>query len=562
MPHFELVEGTAKKFWEITVKGSSTHVRYGRIGTDGREQTKDYSSAAEAEQAAAKLIAAKQRKGYVERGAGEAGTPPAGLGLTAAAERKLIAKLEKADEPSGYLKAIQKAVPGQDPLQVMVDLAGRGKLPPEDCLFEHLEEVSAETDPEALAAIVGGLAEVHDDYLVLPGVAREVLDCLLPSVEKHPSFWDPDREEIPASLKDAVHLARARHKMPISEETRARLGEVLASQFTSLVDTSQNAYALGLSRTEWGERTLAHVLDPGFGRFTNEVVDALVVAPWPDLLKFLDSFSMDDINEWHGRRLYEVLHRRDSDPAAELLALAERYRADATTHLVTHLLAGILPQLAKAGLELPPAWDEDIAASLRELDVHRAHQLSRALAAAAAAGKAFSDERCAGMIQLAKDGAEGQEAHWAHVLLRHGWNEALAEQALSELENNPHLNASEYHDETESLGLIGPRVLPLLERAFDAATQEGAPAGRARAIWGTILTVAAVAAEEGALDARLEDIICEPGFQMTYLGRFRGKGTQWGWLLSALPPERARALADRLTAGTPDFADCLPEGVL
>ena len=42
MRRFELVEGTASKFWEIAVEGVSTTVRYGRIGTTGQTQTKSF----------------------------------------------------------------------------------------------------------------------------------------------------------------------------------------------------------------------------------------------------------------------------------------------------------------------------------------------------------------------------------------------------------------------------------------------------------------------------------------------------------------------------------------
>ena len=71
--HFEFVgadadRGTSSsaKFWEITVKGSEVTVRFGRIGTDGQTKVKSLASGAAAEAEAAKLIAEKTRKGYVE----------------------------------------------------------------------------------------------------------------------------------------------------------------------------------------------------------------------------------------------------------------------------------------------------------------------------------------------------------------------------------------------------------------------------------------------------------------------------------------------------------------
>jgi predicted DNA-binding WGR domain protein len=53
--HFEFVEGSSKKFWEIWMDGSSYCTKYGRIGTDGQETVKEYDSLD------------KAKKGYVEK---------------------------------------------------------------------------------------------------------------------------------------------------------------------------------------------------------------------------------------------------------------------------------------------------------------------------------------------------------------------------------------------------------------------------------------------------------------------------------------------------------------
>ena len=65
MRRFELVDGSAAKFWEIAHEGDAFDVRYGRIGTDGRAQRKTFASADEATRAAAKLVAQKEKKGAV-----------------------------------------------------------------------------------------------------------------------------------------------------------------------------------------------------------------------------------------------------------------------------------------------------------------------------------------------------------------------------------------------------------------------------------------------------------------------------------------------------------------
>ena len=65
--YFELVDGTANKFWEISVDGPSVTVRYGRIGTSGQTQTKTFGDPAAAASHAEKLIGEKTEKGYVEK---------------------------------------------------------------------------------------------------------------------------------------------------------------------------------------------------------------------------------------------------------------------------------------------------------------------------------------------------------------------------------------------------------------------------------------------------------------------------------------------------------------
>lgn len=61
---FEMVEGSASKFWEVTENGASLTIRYGRIGTNGQTQEKSFADEAKASAAAAKLIAEKTGKGY------------------------------------------------------------------------------------------------------------------------------------------------------------------------------------------------------------------------------------------------------------------------------------------------------------------------------------------------------------------------------------------------------------------------------------------------------------------------------------------------------------------
>jgi predicted DNA-binding WGR domain protein len=66
---FQFQEGSSDKFWAIDLKGKSFTVEFGRTGTVGQTQTKDFASEADAQKASEKLIAEKIKKGYEEVGA-------------------------------------------------------------------------------------------------------------------------------------------------------------------------------------------------------------------------------------------------------------------------------------------------------------------------------------------------------------------------------------------------------------------------------------------------------------------------------------------------------------
>jgi len=68
MRRFELIEGTASKFWEVEQADTDLNIRWGRIGTAGQSQTKSFADAAKAGAALTKLVAEKTGKGYGEVG--------------------------------------------------------------------------------------------------------------------------------------------------------------------------------------------------------------------------------------------------------------------------------------------------------------------------------------------------------------------------------------------------------------------------------------------------------------------------------------------------------------
>jgi predicted DNA-binding WGR domain protein len=74
---FHFTEGGSKKFWAIEVEGKGFTVHFGRLGTTGQAQKKEFASDAEAQKAADKLIAEKTKKGYAEVSAAARAVPAA-----------------------------------------------------------------------------------------------------------------------------------------------------------------------------------------------------------------------------------------------------------------------------------------------------------------------------------------------------------------------------------------------------------------------------------------------------------------------------------------------------
>lgn len=70
----EFEEGTSSKFWRARVEGGTLFVNYGKIGSAGQTQVKDFGDAGTAQREYDKLVREKRKKGYVDSGsAGAAG---------------------------------------------------------------------------------------------------------------------------------------------------------------------------------------------------------------------------------------------------------------------------------------------------------------------------------------------------------------------------------------------------------------------------------------------------------------------------------------------------------
>jgi predicted DNA-binding WGR domain protein len=71
--HLEFEEGTSSKFWRARTEGKSLFVNYGKIGSAGQTQVKQFASPDVAEAEYEKLVREKRRKGYVDAGGGGGG---------------------------------------------------------------------------------------------------------------------------------------------------------------------------------------------------------------------------------------------------------------------------------------------------------------------------------------------------------------------------------------------------------------------------------------------------------------------------------------------------------
>jgi predicted DNA-binding WGR domain protein len=71
--HLEFEEGNSSKFWRARVEGKTLYVNYGKIGSNGQTQVKDFAGPDAAQHEYDKLVREKRKKGYVDAGGGGGG---------------------------------------------------------------------------------------------------------------------------------------------------------------------------------------------------------------------------------------------------------------------------------------------------------------------------------------------------------------------------------------------------------------------------------------------------------------------------------------------------------
>lgn len=144
MRRWEYVEGSASKFWETGANGAVVTVRYGRCGSEGRTQTKEFGSAEAADAHVIRSIAEKERKGYREVGpsasppsAGRADAPTGTEPSRAAEDQGALPDEDSFVMPAGWRRVLHPRRGG------MVRTPARAQQPQLDAVEARITEEKA-----------------------------------------------------------------------------------------------------------------------------------------------------------------------------------------------------------------------------------------------------------------------------------------------------------------------------------------------------------------------------------------------------------------------------------
>jgi uncharacterized protein (TIGR02996 family) len=122
---FTFVEGGSNKFWNVELAGTRVTVTFGRAGTKGQTQVKEFADAAAARKAHDKLVKEKLAKGYVET---TGGAPAAGSPLRQALEDALAADFDDVGAHMAYADwLMEQGDPKGEFIQVQLALEDEGR---------------------------------------------------------------------------------------------------------------------------------------------------------------------------------------------------------------------------------------------------------------------------------------------------------------------------------------------------------------------------------------------------------------------------------------------------
>jgi predicted DNA-binding WGR domain protein len=110
--YFEFKDDKSSKFWEISQKDLIVTVRYGKTGTTGQSQNKEFAEASAVQAHVEKLIKEKTGKGYLEQ---STGSPTGTEGMTLETSTQPFSPSVKKVPKSIVDKSIKPKNPAQDP---------------------------------------------------------------------------------------------------------------------------------------------------------------------------------------------------------------------------------------------------------------------------------------------------------------------------------------------------------------------------------------------------------------------------------------------------------------
>jgi uncharacterized protein (TIGR02996 family) len=145
MRTFVFTDAKSNKFWHIDLQGANFRVTFGKVGSSGQTQVKDFPDALQARKAHDKLVAEKLAKGYVETTAAARSSSPAPLQQSLeqalvedpddlAAHSAYADYLAEQGDPRGELIQVQLAL--EDPARSPKERAGLRQRE-EDLLRQH-----------------------------------------------------------------------------------------------------------------------------------------------------------------------------------------------------------------------------------------------------------------------------------------------------------------------------------------------------------------------------------------------------------------------------------------
>ena len=108
---FHFSEGSSDKFWAIELEGKQFTVQFGRTGTSGQTQLKEFGTEAESVKAYEKLIAEKIKKGYQEVTTGQPAATSTAKPAAAATSAKSAKPPKKADAEASAPTVVEPPAP-------------------------------------------------------------------------------------------------------------------------------------------------------------------------------------------------------------------------------------------------------------------------------------------------------------------------------------------------------------------------------------------------------------------------------------------------------------------